>query len=197
MGRRQRVFVTVGMGPFPFDRLVAAADELNGRYDVLAQIGTSSVVPRCPHVRYLHAAEFDERLRDADVVVTHAGNTVRRVQSLGRVPVAVARRPELGEMSNGHQVVYLERERRTGRVVAVDDVADLPAAVARHREMEAALLSARPCPPVVDPTALADALDRLVGELCPPATEGAPSRGARGLCAQVRDDRRAAKRSHA
>jgi SAM-dependent methyltransferase len=64
--------------------------------------------------------------------VTHAGNTVRLVQRLGKIPVAVARRSDLGEMANDHQVEYLKSEEREGRVTAVWEVDRLADAVRDH-----------------------------------------------------------------
>jgi hypothetical protein len=48
-----RVLVTVGMGPWPFDRLIEAITPLCAEHEVFAQTGTSSVrrarTPRsCP-----------------------------------------------------------------------------------------------------------------------------------------------------
>lgn len=159
------VLVTVGMGPRPFDRLIRALEDVSRSHRVFAQIGTSRVKPPCPHAAFLPYDEFLRRVAHADVVVTHAGNTVRVVQRLGRVPVAVARRQSHGEMGNDHQVEYLEHEAATGRVVALDDVARLAEAVASHPEVERRILAERPPPPPVDGEALADRLDRLVGDL--------------------------------
>ena len=101
------VVVTVGMGRFPFDRLLRAVVPLCLEHDVFAQTGTSRVVLPCEHADYITYPELLKRLETADVVVTHAGNTVRLVQRLGKIPIAVARRADLGEMANDHQVEYL------------------------------------------------------------------------------------------
>ncbi len=155
-----RVLVTVGMGRWPFDRLVRAASALADEHDVFIQTGTSTVVPECPHRRYLTPAELEERIRDADVVVTHAGNTVRQVQRMGRVPIAVARRARWGEMGNDHQAEYLRREEATGPVVAVWDVVTLRERVRVH-STEAVDLRDRPVPEPAPPGELADRLDEL------------------------------------
>lgn len=160
-----RVLVTVGMGPWPFDRLIAALAPLCAEHEVFAQTGTSGVVPPCPHAAFLPLDELQERLAAADVVLTHAGNTVRLVQRLGGVPVAVAREAARGEMGNDHQVEYLRAEERAGRVVAVWDVGDLAAAVARHREDARRLLAERPLPPAVSDERLVAVLDELCGRL--------------------------------
>ncbi len=163
--RRLDVFVTVGMGPYPFDRLIAAIADITERHDVYAQIGTATVAPPCPHRKFMAFDEFQRRLRSADVVVTHAGNTVRLVQSLGRVPVVVARRADLGEMANDHQVTYLTRERLLGRVAALDDVGQLASSVDGHLAVERAVVTERPLVAPVDGPTLIATLDRLLKPL--------------------------------
>lgn len=159
------VVVTVGMGPYPFDRLVAALTPLCARHRVFAQIGTSTVVPPCEHRGFVEPRELHERMRQADVVVTHAGNTVRVVQRMGKVPIAVARRAAFGEMSNDHQVAFLRVESRQGRVVVADQLDHLAIQVGEHPGVEAAFLALRPLPPPVDGTQLADRLDDLLGRI--------------------------------
>src|SRR5215470_12638431 len=136
------VLVTVGMGAWPFDRLIRAIIPLCAEHRVFAQTGTSKIVPPCPHAPFLPYADLIERIRAADVVITHAGNTVRLVQRAGKVPIAVARTAP-AEMANDHQVEYLRHEMRDGRVVAQWDLTLLPQAVAGHGAVEARLLSER------------------------------------------------------
>jgi SAM-dependent methyltransferase len=158
------VFVTVGMGPWPFDRLVDAVAPLCAGYDVFVQTGTSTVVPPCPHAPFLRPAETLRRLTEADVVITHGGNTVRLAQRAGKVPIAVAREAARGEMRNDHQVAYLAQERAGGRVrVLGGDEPALRAAVADHAAVERHLLAvAADLPARIDPTALGDLLDAAV-----------------------------------
>jgi UDP-N-acetylglucosamine transferase subunit ALG13 len=147
---RLDIFVTVGMGPWPFDRLVRAASRLGAEHDVFVQTGSSSVEPSCAFASYLAPAEMRKRIAAADVVVTHAGNTVRLVQRAGKVPIAIARESARGEMSNDHQVRFLRREETTGRVVAVwGDLDALAAYVARHPVVESEIVIGRaaPAPP--------------------------------------------------
>ena len=161
-GRRLDVFVTVGMGPWPFDRLLAALPEVCAAHDVFVQTGTSTLAPPCPHAPFLGYEETQQRIARADVVVTHAGNTVRLVQRLGKVPIAVAREAARGEMRNDHQVAYLRGEVAAGRVVALDgDLAGLADAVARHPEREQALLRSGAALPSVDGAAVAALLDEV------------------------------------
>jgi SAM-dependent methyltransferase len=135
------VFVTVGMGPWPFDRLLTALPEVCAHHDVFVQSGTSAVSPPCPHASFLGYEETQRRMSEADVVITHGGNTVRLVQRLGKIPIVVAREEARGEMRNDHQVTYVRSEAEAGRVVALDgSLEGLGDAVSQHREREQAML---------------------------------------------------------
>jgi UDP-N-acetylglucosamine transferase subunit ALG13 len=161
------VLVTVGMGRWPFDRLVAAVDQLCPEHDVFAQIGTATVRPSCPHATFVPYPELLARIAAADVVVTHAGNTVRLVQRVGKVPIAAAREARRGEMGNDHQVAFLEEESASARVVAAWDVAGLGSMVREHAAVEARLIADRSLRPVVDPGRLVATLDAICAELVP------------------------------
>lgn len=160
-----RILVTVGMGPWPFDRLIGAIAPLCAEHEVFAQTGTSRVQPPCPHRPFVPFAALESRIGSADVVITHAGNTVRLVQRAGKVPVAVARRAALGEMGNDHQVRYLRAEELTGPVVAVWDVSRLPEAVAGHGAQQARLLRDRPVMPPAPPGHIIATMDSLCARL--------------------------------
>ena len=180
------------MGPWPFDRLLAALGPVIARHDVFVQTGTSTVAVAAPNAPFLSWDETQRRLRAADVVVTHAGNTVRLVQRAGKVPIAVARESARGEMRNDHQVDYLAAERHSGRVVVLDgDLHELAERVDRHPEVEPQMLTgagelARP-----DPAALAELLDRQLPRA--PGETGAnpfaehPTRRYRWAFDQLRD----------
>jgi SAM-dependent methyltransferase len=152
------------MGPWPFDRLLSAVVPLCSEHDVFVQAGTSAVVLPCAQAAHLGPAEVRRRLEDADVVVTHGGNTVRQVQRLGKVPIAVAREAARGEMRNDHQVAYLQAEQRNGRVrvLAGDDLGPaLRRAVADHAQVEPRLLAAAPpLPSAADPELLRQLLEQ-------------------------------------
>jgi UDP-N-acetylglucosamine transferase subunit ALG13 len=155
------VLVTVGMGPWPFDRLIRAVEPLCAYHDVFVQTGASPVVPPCPHARWIPLDEMQRRLAEADLVITHAGSTVRLVQRLGRVPIVVARRRSLAETGSGRQELYLRAEEWGGRVHAVWDVTALTGAVASHAQVAARILESRPLPLPVSADHLAATLDRV------------------------------------
>jgi SAM-dependent methyltransferase len=157
---RLNVFVTVGMGPWPFDRLIAACFALCADHDVFIQTGTSTVVPPCPHEPFIGYDETMRRLAEADVVITHAGNTVRLVERMGKVPIAVAREAARGEMRNDHQVEYLRAEEPRGRVVALwGSLSELARTVADHPAAEEKLLAAMKPLAAVDEAAMESVMD--------------------------------------
>jgi UDP-N-acetylglucosamine transferase subunit ALG13 len=155
------ILVTVGMGPWAFDRLIGAVEPLCAYHDVFVQTGTSSITPPCPHARWVPFDEMRRRLSDADIVITHAGSTVRLVQRLGRVPIVVARRRSLAETGSDRQETYLRAEEHTGRVRAVWEVNALPEAVASQAVAAAELIESRPLPPAPAAAELIEALDRI------------------------------------
>ncbi|MFF5290439.1 glycosyltransferase [Paractinoplanes globisporus] len=160
------LLVTVGMGPWPFNRLVTAVAPLCAYHDVFVQTGASSVVPPCPHERYVPYDEMQRRLAEADIVITHAASTVRLVQRLGGVPIVVARQRRLGETDSTQQEDYLRLEERTGRVHAVWDVQRLPSAVAGHTGVAASMLATRPLASVAPADDLIAILDEIAARLC-------------------------------
>jgi SAM-dependent methyltransferase len=151
------------MGPWPFDRLIAACSALCADHDVYMQTGTSTLVPPCPSAPFIGYEETVRRLAAADVVITHAGNTVRLVERMGKVPIAIAREASRGEMRNDHQVEYLRAEEPRGRVVALwGDLPELGAIVAEHPQREQQLLAAMKPLAEVNETALADLMSTAV-----------------------------------
>jgi UDP-N-acetylglucosamine transferase subunit ALG13 len=129
------ILVTIGTNEQPFDRLVRAAAALGGDEPLLVQHGSS----REPHGRgewvdFLTFDELAERAREARVVVCHAGvGSIMLARRCGQRPVVVPRRHHLGEAVDDHQLFLARRLAESGLVTLVEDVADLPAALAAPR----------------------------------------------------------------
>jgi UDP-N-acetylglucosamine transferase subunit ALG13 len=102
------IFVTVGT-QLPFDRLILAVDgwaAAGGRPKVFAQIGPTELRPRNIEARpFISPAECRDLIRDADVVVAHAGmGTILSALELGTPVLVMPRRAALGEHRNDHQL---------------------------------------------------------------------------------------------
>ena len=136
------IFVTVGTHEQQFDRLVKAVDDLRASGEigepVFIQTGYCAYEPtHCESSRFVPFKRMKEMMADADVVITHGGpSSFIEAMAAGKVPVVVPRRGDLGEHVNDHQADFVRIvAERQGGIVPVYDVADLPKAIQRAREL--------------------------------------------------------------
>lgn len=123
------IFVTVGT-ELPFDRLTMAVDAVCARYglaDVFMQIGERGQEPRFgKYARFLPFTEMQARMRDAALVIAHAGpGSVSLARANGKKPLILPRRPELREVIDGHQLVLADRLAAMGAAHIVRSEAEL------------------------------------------------------------------------
>lgn len=125
------IFVTVG-AQMPFDRMVRAVDEwaaARARADVFAQIGTTDWRPA--HIAWtplLEPDEFRARVREASVLVAHAGmGSILTALEAGKPILVMPRRGDLKETRNDHQVATAKQFLSLGRVAVAMDEHELPA----------------------------------------------------------------------
>jgi UDP-N-acetylglucosamine transferase subunit ALG13 len=114
-----------------FDRLIRAVDEWaarRGRDDVFAQIGGSTLQPRhIKFTKFLEPGEFNRVIREASVIVAHAGmGSIISALELGKPLVVMPRRGVLRETRNDHQVATAERFGAQGRIIVANDELELP-----------------------------------------------------------------------
>jgi UDP-N-acetylglucosamine transferase subunit ALG13 len=125
------ILVTTGTNEQPFDRLVRAAAELAEHEQAFVQYGAS----REPHgagewVEFLDFDELADRMRDARVVLCHAGvGSIMLARKCGHRPVVLPRRVHLGEAVDDHQLHMGRRLQAAGIVTLVEDERDLVAAI--------------------------------------------------------------------
>lgn len=123
------IFVTVGMHPGGFERLVKQMDEVAGRIDeeVIMQIGGTKYTPRnAKYFGFATEQEMKELFRKARVVVGHGGvGTILDVLQEGKPLVVVPRLKKYGEVIDDHQLLLLHELERDGRVTAVYDLEKL------------------------------------------------------------------------
>ena len=111
------IVLTVGT-QLPFDRLVQMVDELAPLMSepVFAQTGQGQYEPRniCWSAS-MPPGEFEAMLRDASVIIAHAGiGTVLKAYKYGKPIVLVPRQAAYGEHRNDHQLATVAKlgERR-------------------------------------------------------------------------------------
>jgi UDP-N-acetylglucosamine transferase subunit ALG13 len=116
------VFATVGTDHHPFDRLVDWMDrwlEANvGRAVTgVIQTGTSAPPQVARSAPYLGHAEMEAAVADAVAVVTHGGpGSIMLCCYMGKKPIVVPRRSDLGEHVDDHQVLFSRRLAAEGRI---------------------------------------------------------------------------------
>lgn len=134
------IFLVLGT-QLPFDRLVRAMDDWcaagEGRevFGQLAEMGPDNYRPeRFEWVEKLPPEAFKARFEAAEIVVAHAGmGAIITALTLGKPLVIMPRRADLKEHRNDHQLATAARFDGRGGVHAVDDPADLHAALDRLR----------------------------------------------------------------
>ena len=116
------IVVTVGT-QLPFDRLIKMVDELAPSIPVkiFAQTGRGTYVPR--NIEWsatIPAGEFDGLLRQASVIMAHAGiGTVLKAYKYRKPIILVPRQASFGEHRNDHQLATVSKlQHRAGIYVA-------------------------------------------------------------------------------
>jgi UDP-N-acetylglucosamine transferase subunit ALG13 len=131
------IFVTVGTNEAPFNRLIEGVCRLRIEEELIVQHGSSRCRPdRALCVESLPLGELTELMRQARVIVTHAGvGTILTALANGKRPVVVPRLRQFGEAVDDHQVEFA---RRLGAdlITLVEDTEDLGAALDVPSERE-------------------------------------------------------------
>ena len=141
-----KIFVAVGFESFPFDRLVRAIETGVERKliegEVFIQSGDSRVLGgRCQSSRFLGFDEVATRMREADIVVSHAGvGTTFLCLEMGKIPILFPRRACFREHVDDHQVLFARKMGSQGKALIADSEDDLIFMISRY----AALAGGKP-----------------------------------------------------
>jgi UDP-N-acetylglucosamine transferase subunit ALG13 len=137
------ILLSVGTNEQPFDRLVACGAGLVGREPVVVQHGSSALRPAGADCRgFVSFEEMEALIASARAVVCHAGvGSVGVALRLGKRPIVMARRRQLGEAVDDHQVPFARRLAEAGLAVVVGDADELERAVAEAAPTGAILSS--------------------------------------------------------
>jgi UDP-N-acetylglucosamine transferase subunit ALG13 len=134
------IFVTVGNATQGFRRLLDAVDQFTGdglfpNDDVFIQSGNNrEFIPvHCKHEPFLSMEDFTVKIREAAVVVCHAGATLFQVIQAGKVPVVMPRRKKYGEIIDDHQLELTQALAQEGRIIPAYEPEELPVAITEAR----------------------------------------------------------------
>ena len=137
MTEAPRVVVSVGTDHHPLDRLIDWIDNWTAAHPdvaVLVQRGSSRPPRTARSEALLGYDELVGAMATADAVVIQGGPAgIADARGAGHRPVVVARRPDLGEHVDGHQVTFTRWMAERDQIDLADDEATL------HRLLDEAL----------------------------------------------------------
>ena len=118
------IFITTGSRSFQFNRLLEAVDKAieNGSItdEVFAQIGSSNYLIRnYKYKEFLNRGEFNEIMKNCDIVLTHGGTgVIVNAVKMGKRVVAVPRLAKYLEAVDDHQLQLVQAFEKLGMVTA-------------------------------------------------------------------------------
>jgi UDP-N-acetylglucosamine transferase subunit ALG13 len=132
------VFASVGTSSiYPFDRLVRAVGALSQARSVVIQRGISDEqLDGVESYKFLSFDQLARHVRDAAVVVTHAGiGSVLLALAHGKRPIVMPRSHTLGESVDDHQQAFAKHLEREGLATVVSSEKELISAVSTPNEV--------------------------------------------------------------
>lgn len=117
------IFVTVGTQPNGFLRCLKEVEQLIDKCDIkeeiIAQIGNTDFEPdKFKTIRFTSENEFRELIKNASVVISHAGsgalfNSIKE----GKKVIAMARLHDFNEMADNHQIELVKKLSESGYII--------------------------------------------------------------------------------
>ena len=125
------IFLVVGT-LFPFDRLVMAVDNAVAENlieeDVIAQVGKGGV--KCQNIKcveFLDKVEFDEHVRNASCLISHAGmGNINMALTNNKPLLVMPRLSKYKEHVNDHQLDTARKFEKLGHLLVAYTVDQLP-----------------------------------------------------------------------
>lgn len=136
------IFITVGSRSFQFDRLLKAVDlavencEISD--EIFGQIGSSTYkVKNYQTVDFLDRKEFNQKLNDCDIVLTHGGTgVIVNALKMGKRVVAVPRLAMYHEVVDDHQFQLVKAFEKLGMVTGCYDCDRIGEAIVAAKQKE-------------------------------------------------------------
>ena len=108
------IFVTLGSQKFQFNRILEEIDKLIEKKiineEVFAQTGASTYIPKeYMYKDFLMQDEFKEKMKEATLVITHAGTgAIITALKNNKKVIAIPRLAKYGEHVDDHQIQLIE-----------------------------------------------------------------------------------------
>lgn len=125
------IFVTLGSQKFQFNRMLVEIDKLieKGKItdEVFAQIGASDYKPRkFKYKDFLTQDEFKDYMKNANLVITHAGTgAIVTALKNDKVVIAIPRLAKYGEHVDNHQIQLIDEFKELNFIEPVYEIEQL------------------------------------------------------------------------
>ena len=121
------IFVTLGTQDKTFERLLEAVEKLKLDEKIIAQTGSTNFKSNKMEIHnFLSPEEFNRCMKEAKVVITHAGvGTIIQGLNLHKKMIVAARKKEYKEHVNDHQEQILRTFASSGYIIPLDNFNDL------------------------------------------------------------------------
>lgn len=133
-----KIFITLGLEWFPFDRLIYIADRLQKShfrdYEIFVQTGRTELLPKhCKHKPMLTPIEFIDYINHSDIVVCHGGvGTVLSCLYNKKLPIVFPREGRFKEHVDNHQLEFCKRLKSEKKAIVVTDEIELINAIGNY-----------------------------------------------------------------
>jgi len=119
------IFVTVGTAR-DFSRLVKKADEIGKEMNekIIIQRGNTRYTPKnCNYFDFIGREKFENYIKKADIVVTHAGvGNIITSLTQKKPTVVIPRRKKFNEHKNDHQMDIAKELEKSERIIVCYDI---------------------------------------------------------------------------
>lgn len=125
------IFVTLGSQKFQFNRMLVEIDKLieKGKItdEVFAQIGASDYKPRkFKYKDFLTQDEFKDYMKNANLVITHAGTgAIVTALKNDKLVIAIPRLAKYGEHVDDHQIQLIDEFKELNFIEPVYEIEQL------------------------------------------------------------------------
>ena len=121
------IFVTLGTQDKQFKRLLEAVEKLNIDEEIIVQAGSTNFVSEKMKIfDYMSNEKFNKYMKDARVVICHAGvGTIFSGLKLNKKMIVAARLKKYNEHVNDHQLQILNTFAKEGYIIPLEDLEQL------------------------------------------------------------------------
>lgn len=117
------IFVTLGTQDKKFKRLLDAIEKIEINEKIIAQTGSTDFKSSKMEIhKFLSSDKFEEYMKDARIIISHAGvGTIIKGLELGKTMIVAPRLKEYKEHVNNHQLQILQSFSEEGYIIPLED----------------------------------------------------------------------------